>query len=299
MPPSVDKKLAALIAIRSVLLMVVAVLAAACERSSSAPASGPPRRVVTTTPSATELVAAAAGTALLVGRDRFSNHPPEVKGLPVVGDFVSPSIEAILQLQPDLVVLDAVQVRTAEALRAGGVRTVVLDMHTIEDVLAGLTRVGDELGAADRARQTRARLEAAIARARARGRSRARRPRVLLVVDREIGALRSIVASGPGTYLDELVTLLGGDNVLAGSAVRYPKISPETVIEAAPDLILDATHTNDPDAALRDWSPLASVPAVAGRRVHMIGGEGSGYYVSPGPRLDQALAGLEPLLSGL
>jgi len=291
---SVDRGSARLIAIRTLVAVVAA--AAGCERSDPGAPSGPVRRVVTTTPSATEIVAAAAGHRVLVGVDRFSTYPPEVKGLPVVGDFVSPSIEAILQLQPDLVVLDAVQVRTAEALRAGGVRTLVLDMHTIDDVLDGLTEVGRALGAADQAARTRARLESSITRARSRGASRARRPRVLLVVDREIGALRGLVASGPGSYLDQLVTLLGGENVLAGSAVRYPKISPETVIESAPDVILDATHTDDPDAALRDWSPLSAVPAVARRRVHMIGGEGAGYYVSPGPRFDQALSGLEPLL---
>lgn len=295
MDATVDRGSAPLIALRT-LGLVVAVGAAACGRSGSDASSGPVRRIVTTTPSATEIVAAAAGASLLVGVDRFSTYPPEVKKLPVVGDFVSPSVEAILQLHPDLVVLDAVQVRTAEALRAGGVRTLVLEMHTVEDVLDGLTQTGHAVGATDRAAHTRARLQGAIARARSHGLSRVRRPRVLLVVDREIGALRSIVASGPGSYLDELVTLLGGENVLGGSAVRYPKISPEIVIEAAPDVILDATHTDDPDAAQRDWSALAAVPAVARRRVHMIGGEGAGYYVSPGPRFDLALAGLEPLL---
>ena len=294
MPPSVDKKSAALIAIRFALLM--AAVASGCDRADPAPASGPVRRVVTTTPSATEIVAAAAGPAILVGVDRFSTFPPEVKGLPVVGDFVSPSVEAILQLRPDLVVLDAVQVRTGEALRAGGMRTLVLEMHSVTDVLDGLSEVGRALGAAEGAARSRARLESAIARARARGLARARRPRVLLVVDREVGALRGLVASGPGSYLDELVSMLGGDNVLAGSSVRYPKISPETVIEAAPDVILDATFTDDPDAALRDWSALPGVPAVARRRVHMIGGEGAGYYISPGPRFDVALSGLEPLL---
>jgi iron complex transport system substrate-binding protein len=295
--PSVDKKSAALIAIRTALLIALAAAAAsACDRDRSGAPTGVPRRIVTTTPSATELVAAAAGAGLLVGRDRFSTYPPEVKRLPVVGEFVSPSVEAILQLDPDLVVLDAVQVRTAEALRAGGVRTLVLEMHTVEDVLDGLTQVGDAVGAIDRAAQTRARLQGAIARARAHGLARARRPRVLLIQDREVGALRSLVACGPGSYLDELVTLLGGENVLAGSSVRYPKISPETVIEAAPDIILDATFTGDPDAALRDWNALAAVPAVASRRIHMLGSEATGYFVSPGPRLDVALAGLEKLL---
>ena len=293
MPPSVDKKSARLIAVHALLLVVVA---NGCERADPAARSGPGRRVVTTTPSATEIVSATAGSAVLVGVDRFSSFPPEVKKLPVVGDFVSPSVEAILQLRPDLVVLDAVQVRTGEALRAGGIPTLVLEMHTVKDVLDGLTEVGQALGAAEGAARARARLEAAIARARALGLARAHRPRVLLVVDREVGALRGLVASGPGSYLDELVSLLGGENVLADSAVRYPKISPETIIESAPDVILDATHTDDPDRALTDWSSLASVPAVARRRVHMIGGEGAGYYVSPGPRFDLALAGLEPLL---
>ena len=292
MDATVDKRSPLLIAIRTALLVVLAT--GACRRAG--PAAGPVRRVVTTTPSATEIVAVTAGTRVLVGRDRFSTYPPEVAGLPVVGDFVSPSVEAILQLEPDLVVLDAVQVRTAEALRSGGVRTLVLEMHTIEDVLDGLTEAGRELGAAEGAAAARRRLEAAIAGARDRGRARTRRPRVLLIQDREVGALRSLVGCGPGSYLDELVGLLGGENVLAGSAVRYPKISPETVIEAAPDVILDATFTGDPGAALADWNALAAVPAVARRRVHMIGGEGSGYFVSPGPRLDRALAGLEPLL---
>jgi len=277
----------------------MAALVGACNRADPAPAQGAVRRVVTTTPSSTELVAAAGGADLIVGVDKFSTYPPEVKRLPVVGDFVSPSVEAILQLHPDLVVLDAVQIRTAEALRAGGVRTLVLEMKNIDDVLDGLSRAGRALGDGERASEERARLEAAIAGARTRGQARAHRPRVLLIVDREVGALRSLVACGPGSYLDQLVSLLGGDNVLAGSAVMYPKISPETVIESAPDVILDATHTDDPAAALRDWSALGTVPAVAAGRVHMIGGEGSGYYVSPGPRLDKALAGLEPLLSEL
>jgi iron complex transport system substrate-binding protein len=291
---AVDKKSRRLIAIRCAALMAVALTG--CDRADPGLPTGPIRRVVTTTPSATEIVASVGAASLLVGVDRFSSYPPEVKRLPVVGDFVSPSIEAILQLRPDLVVLDAVQVRTAEALREGSVRTLVLEMHTVPDVLDGLTQAGHALGAADRAATQRARLQAAIARARAHGLARTHRPRVLLVVDREIGALRGLVASGPGSYLDELVTLLGGENVLAGSAVRYPKIAPETVIESAPEVILDATHTDDPDAAIRDWSALAAVPAVARGRVHMIGAEG--FYVSPGPRLDQALAGLEPLLAG-
>ena len=255
--------------------------------------AGPVRRVVTTTPSSTELVAAAGGADRIVGVDRYSKFPPSVAGLPVVGDFVAPSLEAILQLRPDLVVLDKVQTKTAASLDQGGVRTLVLEMQTVADVLTGLTSTGAALGTDETARAARAALERSIEAMRARGQSRAKRVRVLIVVDRELGALRGIVAAGPGSYLDELLAVVGADNVLAGAATRYANIAPETVIEARPDVILDAVHTGDPEAAARDWNALARVPAVASGRVHLLG---EPYYISPGPRVGLALEGLEKAL---
>jgi len=262
-------------------------------RSGDRPAARPVARVVTTTPSSTEIVAAAGGAARIVGIDRFSDHPPEVVGLPVVGDFMSPSVEAILQLRPDLVVLDAVQNKTAAALAEGGVRTLMLPMHTVEDVLDGLSAAGRALGSEQQAAAARAALEREIAGARARGRARGRRVRTLMIVDRELGALRGLVAAGPGSYLDQLLAVVGGENVLSGARTRYPNIAPETIIEARPDVILDAVHTGDPSAAARDWKALDRVPAVAGGRVHLLA---ETYYKSPGPRLALALRGLEGFL---
>ncbi|HTE52853.1 MAG TPA: helical backbone metal receptor [Kofleriaceae bacterium] len=289
--------------------MALLLLAIGCDRprddraspSAAAPASTAPgaasgkqaRRVVTTTPSSTEIVAAAGGADRIVGVDRFSTYPPRVVGLPVVGDFMSPSVEAILQLRPDLVVLDKVQTKTAAALAQGGVRTLVLEMQTVEDVLAGLTAAGAALGTEDAARAARDSLRRDIEAVRARGHERAHRVRALVVVDRELGALRGIVAAGPGSYLDELLAVAGADNVLAGAATRYASIAPETVIESRPEVILDAVHTGDPAAAARDWKALPRVPAVAAGRVHLLT---EPYYIAPGPRVGLALRGLEAAL---
>jgi len=272
------------------------IAAPGCDRtrgSGSPAASGPVRRVVTTTPSSTEIVAVAGGADRIVGVDRYSDYPPRIAGLPVVGDFMSPSVEAILQLRPDLVVLDKVQSRTAAALAGGGVRTLVLDVQTVGDVLAGISAAGRALGTEPAAAAARAALEAEIAAVRAAGSKRPRRVRALLLVDRELGGLRGLVAAGPGSYLDELVAVVGADNVLSGSRTRYPNIAPETVIEAAPEVILDAVYTKDPSGAVRDWQALAGVPAVAAGRVHPLA---ETFYRSPGPRVGLALRGLEALL---
>jgi iron complex transport system substrate-binding protein len=257
-------------------------------RSPSEPANQTPRagpRVVTLTPSATEIVAAVAGPDVLVGVDRFSDYPPAVTALPRTGDFVNPTLEAILRLRPDLVVLDRVQSKVDEGLHAAGVTTLVLPMTTVDDVRAGIAAVGNALGRAAEAEAVLAALEGELAAvARAAARARADRPavRALFIVDRELGGLGNMVAVGPGAYLDELLQLAGGANVLADSPVQFPRISVEEVLRRAPDVILDAVHTESTTQAASDWNVLAAVPAVQRRRVHILG---DAMHTHPGPRL--------------
>lgn len=251
-------------------------------------ATGPARRVVTLTPSSTEIVAAAGGLDRLVGVDRYSTHPPAVAALPRVGDFLSPSLEAILALRPDLVVLDRLQHETADQLAAAGIRTVSLDVHRIADVEAGLASVGDALGTRVQADRSIAALSAAVAATRARASGRAR-VRTLIIVDRQPDGLRGAVAAGPGSYLDELVALAGGDNVMAVTGVRYPRLTADRIVEAAPTVILDATHAGQ----LAAWQEVARVPAVAAGRVHALTG---GAFEAPSPRVGEALATIERLL---
>ena len=254
-------------------------------------------RVVTMTPSATEIVHAVGAFDLLVGVDQYSSYPPEAKSLPKVGDFLSPSLEAMVALHPDIAVLDAVQERFAEKLKAVGIRTLALPMQNISDIRHALVAVGEALGRADAAAAQVARLDARLAQAEARAKEAAqragRRPRVLFIVDRRSGGLAGMVAAGPGTYIDELLGRAGVENALADAKVRYVQISAEEVLARAPDVILDAIHVDDPEKARGDWNALASVPAVAQGRVHVLGDP---LFVTPGPRLDEAFERLCDIL---
>jgi iron complex transport system substrate-binding protein len=271
---------------------------AACSRADGGEAAAGDetrRRIVTLTPSTTEIVAAAGGLDWLVGVDRYSEYPPEVRELPRVGDFINPSFEAILRLTPDLVVLDEVQRKVDSGLRSAGIDTVVLRMHTLEDVREGLRRVSHALGTGERARDAIARIDAAVTEIEKRASEREEELSVLLVVDRQLGGLGNIVVATSGSYLDELLAITGARNALATAGPRYAKISPEAVVRAAPDVIIETTHAADPDRAARDWSELSDVPAVAHGRVHLVR---ETYYSAPGPRADRALRGLDELLHG-
>lgn len=262
-------------------------------------ASGDPR-VVCLTPSSTELVAAVAGAGVIVGVDNYSDYPPEVKQLPKVGDFVSPHFEAILQLQPDLVVLDEDQERlVAESLHNVGIRTLAMRMETTGDVVQGLEQVGEALGRPDEARRVIETLQRDLDEVRAladRARGDGPRRKVLFVVDRELGGLGNMVAAGPDTYINEMIALAGGDNVLEDSPIRFPRISAETVLTRAPEVILDAVHTSSVKRAVTDWNALSGVPAIANGQVHVLG---ETMHTHPSPRLGRTLRRIVELLYGL
>jgi len=250
--------------------------------------------VVSLTPSTTEMVAAIGARDRLVGVDRYSVYPAQVKALPKVGDFVHPSFEAIVTLQPDLVILAAVQARLTSKLQRAGIRTLTLAVHTIEDVRAGLRKVGAALGRGDQAEAAIRKLGADMASIHAKIAKRGGpKPRVAIIIGRQVGTLRTMVAAGPGSFMDELIGQLGATNALASSPVRYPKISVEQIMRSKPDIILDAVRSNEAAAAKSDWAALNQVPAVKNGRVYPLTDQ---IFMAPGPRVGQALRMLAHVL---
>jgi ABC-type Fe3+-hydroxamate transport system substrate-binding protein len=251
-------------------------------------------RLVTLTPSATEVVEALGATPLLVGVDDYTTYPEAATGLPRVGTFLAPNIESILRLRPTLVIVDDVQAGVAVSLRELGIATVECPMHTLADVRSSLTRVGERIGKAEPARAVVAGIDAAIAAVKTR-RHGGPRPRVLAVIDREPRGLGTLVAAGPGSWHDELIGLVGADNALATAPSRYPKLSLEEVLRAAPDVVLDTTFGADPARAAQDWAPAARVPAVANGRIAV---QKEPYFIAPSPRVAAALTQLEIIVHG-
>lgn len=241
------------------------------------------------TPSATEVVAALGAAALLVGVDDYSTFPPEVTRLPKVGGFLAPNLEAIVALSPSLVIVDDIHGQAAGALNDAGIATIACAIHALPDIKAALRTIGariDRTGDADRVVES---IDAALDRAAAHRPTH--RPRVLAVIDREAGGLGNLVTAGPGSWVDELLAVVGGDNVLRAAGVRYPKIAVEEVLRARPEVILDLSYAARDGIAA--WRGL-DVPAVRTGRVHALSDP---YLIAPSPRVAEALAALAQALA--
>jgi ABC-type Fe3+-hydroxamate transport system substrate-binding protein len=241
-------------------------------------------RVVSLNPSLTQTLLAVGAEETLVGVDEYSARiEPRVRALPRVGGLFNPSLEAIVALQPSFVALvpSAQQRALRERLAALDIEVLALANHSFEEVLRSMEILGERVGrgaaAHTRVGEIREAWRAAEARADA-------TPRVsaVLVLQRD-----PLYVVGGGSYLDAMLRAAGAENAASGFGNAYPRVSVEWLIEAAPELILDAA--DPPGAARAYWSRWPSLPAVAGDRVRVIDER----VTLPGPYLDRALARLE------
>lgn len=238
-------------------------------------------RLVSLTPSATEIVAALGATDKLVGVDAYSTFPPDVQALPKVGSFLTPNLEVILGLRPTLVIVDDVHDQAGGALRDAGLDTLECPIHSLPDVKRALKSVGTHIGRGADAERAVAAIDTALDTA-ASARP-AKRPRVLAVIDREAGGLGNLVAAGPGSWVDELVSVAGGYNVLASVGMRYPKLSLEEVHSTTPDVILDVSYAAK--VGVEAWQRV-DIPAVKNGKVVALHDD---LMTRPTPRIREAL----------
>ena len=267
-------------------------LALAPARPAPAAAGLSPRRIVSLAPHVTETLFALGLGGRVVGVTTFCDQPPAARALPKVGGFKGKSLEAIVALQPDLVIgtRDGNEEQIFLALERLHIPTLAVQPSTVESAIASMREIARAAGAADAGETLAAKLEVGLARVRART-GGGYRPRVLFVYGRD-----PLVLAGPGTFADDLIRLAGGVNVAADSRVPYPRFSLEAVVARAPEVIIEGTMGGEgSEGAKKYWSRFPSLPAVKNGRIALLDED---LIARPGPRiivgLEQVAAAIHP-----
>ncbi len=239
-----------------------------------------PQRIVTLLPSLTESVCELDQCHRLVGVDRYSNWPDSVNRLPKLGGGIDPSIEAIVAVKPDVVLL-AMSSRASERLEALGLKVVVLEPKTHADVRRVLGVVGQVLGVpraegADRLWRV---IDAGVQAAAQSLPPRARNTRVYFEVS------RGPYAASEASFIGESLTRLGVRNVVPASLGPFPRLNPEYVVRANPDVIMIGNRSMQAMVPYPGW---ASMRAIRENRLCVFGPGDSDVVVRPGPRMAEA-----------
>lgn len=251
--------------------------------------SAPPQRIVSMLPSLTETAWVLGVGSRLIGVDRYSNWPAEIAKLPHLGGLDDAQIEAIAALKPDLI-LASTSSRAMERLEALGFTVVRLKSESHADVRRTLDLVARLLGKPDEGARVWAGLMREIDAAATRVPGALRGQRVYF----EIGG--GPYAAGTTSFIGETLARLGMGNIVPAELGPFPKLNPEFVVRAKPDLIMGVRREQAALVARPGWNAL---PAVRDRR--LCGFETPQYemLIRPGPRMGEAAGLLADCLARL
>lgn len=262
---------------RHVIILLLAVVATACSTSTAAPSGSEPpaptssatattdpvadapQRIVSLSPSSTEILYALGAGDQVVATDKYSTYP---EGTPVTEmSGFDPNVEALAELDPDLVVASGDRNDLVAGMEAIGVDVVIHESaEDLDDVWAQVVALGKRTGHADAADELVGDLQAELDQ---------------LISDLPAGADElsfyhelsdGYYTATSGTFVGQLYALLGLQNIAdeapgAGDSGGYPQLSAEYVVEADPDLVFIAAPEDEvePPASRPGWDQLTAV----------------------------------------
>lgn len=241
----------------------------------------PPQRVASLSAGHTEILYAIGAGDQVAAVDNTSDCPTAVDGLPKVDAF-SPSVEAIADLDPDLVVIFFDPGDLQSSLQALGIPVLNLSAaESVQGVYDQTILLGMATGHAREAEEVAARMEIAVDDIRSQIGDITEPPRVFHEID------STYFTAGPGSFVHDLYTILGAENIAAAAGQAYPQLGAEAIIEADPEVIVladtDAGESPDTVKARPGWE---SISAVRDDRIYVIDPD---IVSRPGPRLVEAL----------
>ncbi|MFZ3221145.1 MAG: helical backbone metal receptor [Rhodoferax sp.] len=236
-----------------------------------------PQRIVSLLPSLAETVCALDQCQRLVGVDRYSVYPDSLRKLPQVGGGLDPNVEAIVALRPDVVLMSKSS-RAGVRLEALGIKVVALEPKTHADVQRVILKIGQLLEVPDAQRIWRA-IDAGVSAAAQSLPAQVRGTRVYFEVN------QGPYAASESSFIGETLTRLGVKNIVPAALGPFPKLNPEFVVRANPDLIMIGQRSVDALQTRPGWQ---SIRALREKRVCDFPADQADVLVRPGPRMAEA-----------
>jgi iron complex transport system substrate-binding protein len=251
-------------------------------------AGEPPNRIVSLAPNITEILFAMGLGERTVGVTNFCDYPNEARKKPKVGGIYNPSLEAVVSLEPDIVVMttDGNTKEFEERLRSLKIKTYVFKAKRLHELPQGIRDLGIALGVKEKAEGLSREIEKGLNKFKVR--SHKLNPpstpftkgghgeiRVLFIVWPE-----PLIVAGSGTAIDDAISLLGCENIAKGTYTSYPKYSVEEIIRKSPDVIfIGEGHMNMKETSRALLKKISKVPAVKNGEVYYV--SDSIYRLSP------------------
>jgi len=244
-------------------------------------------RIVSMAPNLTEILFALGLEDNIAGVTIHSDYPPAAEKKPKMGTFWQPNIEAVIAAEPDLVItLGFEQQRNlAKRLKASGCRILSVNIEKVSDLFGAIEKIGEATKTTQKADQLILDIKKELD-----GLAAMFDPtelmRVLWVIQTE-----PLRVAGRDTFVNEIITLAGGENAIGPTLHQYPPIGTEQLYSCGADVIITPAQGREElsiqqQKALKFWNRFKGVPAVKNQRIYVID---PGPVSRLGPRLPKAV----------
>ena len=247
------------------------------------------QRVVSMAPALTEIVFALGKGDTLVGVTKFCDYPPAAMKISRIGGLLDVNMEAILALDPEIILTYPEQDARVKPLRSRA-HVVVVPHRNLSDLFASIATIGDALQAENSAKKLVFAMHKELADVAAKAGMR-KKARTLIIAGRSTDELKNMYIVGKNDFLNDLLEIAGGVNAYQGT-INYPNISMETVILLNPDIILEISAHYEGIADKRVfalWRPFKMLAAVQKRQIKIIR---QSFWLRPGARVGMIAAEL-------
>jgi len=248
-----------------------------------------PKRIVAYGPSITEIIYSLGLEEKLVGVDSLSNYPEAAKSKQQVGDAFNPSMEKLVELKPDLV-LTVKQQQFNKNMDDLGIKYMVIDPKDLAGTYKDIALIGKITGVEGKSGKIIDDMKATVARVQGQVKNA---PVVKTIFLIDTTDLNNPWTAGPGSFIDELITMAGGTNVAAKASAPYVAYSIEQIIAADPEVIILPDQYVVSPQVLKDHPAWKKTSAVKNNRVITVNGD---IISRAGPRLAQGLEAVAKII---
>lgn len=241
-----------------------------------------PERIVSLAPSHTEILFSLGLGDKIVGVTSFCDYPEEAKEKDKIGDYEGINIEKVIELEPDLVVQygkgdEGINNKIKEA----GIPIVSFEPESIDEVIDTINKIGKITGKEEEAKNItedmKSKKDAIVDKVKD-----ADTVKVFYEVWHD-----PLTAAGPGSFMDELINLAGGENIAKDAEGEYPNFDQEQLIERNPDIYLAAKDTEDKTVeSIKTRPGYEAINAIRNDKVYLLE---PNIVSRPGPRIVEAL----------
>lgn len=253
-------------------------------------------RIISLSPNLTSIIISLGCEDNLVGITRYCKINSKDKKIEIIGDFLSPNFEKILSLKPDLVFLLSSQKTDEEKLNKLGIKTISSGNNTMAEIKESILQIGKALNKEKEAKELIKKIDDALSKYE--NLHNEIKPKVIFVVGRQKDDLSQIYAAAKGSFLDELITAAGGENVVEKAINLYPIISKESLLKMNPDIILDSSlgenlSQKEKEEQIKIWEKLSTIKAVKEKKVFFVSDPN---ITIPGPHIPESIEALAEII---